>query len=457
MKRALCWSMVLALQVADAQVHAADVPSQIVDAGAMPRDVPLQAGAQLRVSPGGRIRVRGSVMLPVERGHGHVRGPQVELLQGKLEVQVASEPASAVLVTSPHGAMVTVWRGSVHVGANTDATGISVHQGAAQVGAVDRWTTLSSGAGAVVRRRERPDAKVTVPSAPVWDTLPDAFVVGDTTGTVQGTWTKTAGASSYLFQLAKDASFSSLVAAGETDGSRFTSSGLTGGMYWARVAAMGGDAVLGPWSEPKAVHLLHITLPPHALTTHDGAIVLPPRSAISLDQNDGVQWASTNYRGPREIPESEFVFGPAPRTIGLGNDLLRVVRIRGASGVVRQFTLVARAIRASIEVMPERPRWPDDHVQLVVRVHDPTGRFDASTESLRFSTHVGIDEVNLRWTKSGATWTADVPSRIPPGPWVIRVQVKDSTGAEIGASVIDVDGPTLGSSRERVAVRLLRR
>lgn len=466
MKSGLGVALALALLMAHARVHASEpVPvATTIEATSEVRDIRLSNGAVVRALPGTRARVRGSVLLPAERGQARIRGPHVELLQGGVEVRVAPEPATAVLVTTPHGAMVTAWRGSAHVRVGEDATGIAVHQGAVQVGAVDRWTTLFTGNGAVVRRRGRPDAKVIMPSAPVWKETAGGVVVGDAKTSVRASWAPVSGAAGYVYQVAQDRDFSELVAAGEVVAAGFTSAALSGGAYWARVSAVTSEGLLGGWSEPRAIHVLHVNLPPHAFAARDGAIVLPAGAAVTLDRAEGAQWASSTYRAARVIPETEFVFGPAPRQIKLGDEPFRIVRIREASGAMAQFTLVARSVRAKVESWPERPRWPDHRVRLVVRAYDPSGRSDPAAEELSFITHLGIEELKLAWTKSGATWTAELPSRVPPGPWVVRVQVKDSIGSQVGAGVIDIDGPTLAPvpqqrarGAETTTVRMFRR
>jgi hypothetical protein len=105
--------------------------------------------------------------------------------------------------------------------------------------------------------------------------------------------------------------------------------------------------------------------------------------------------------------------------------------------------LVRRELRARVSFNPSGPRWPENPIDITVKVEDLSGYLDPAREPVNFEVRVDLDVTPLSWTHSGDTWKARVTPRGGPGPWVVRVNVADRAGVPIGASLIDVDGPVV--------------
>lgn len=88
-----------------------------------------------------------------------------------------------------------------------------------------------------------------------------------------------------------------------------------------------------------------------------------------------------------------------------------------------------------------------------MKVEDPSGYLDPTREPLVIDVRIDLDKLDLTWKHTGDTWTARVPPRPPPGPWVVRVNVQDRAGVAVGASLLDVDGPQGQRTVEQTAYR----
>jgi hypothetical protein len=187
------------------------------------------------------------------------------------------------------------------------------------------------------------------------------------------------------------------------------------------------------------MRVAHVSLPKGAFAAPDGNVVLPEGGALELDDPTGLEVATVVRH---DMADDALFWTPASTRIPLGPGDRREIRIRNsASHTKTSFVLVRRTLHAHVSFSPKPARWPGSAVEITVKVADPSGYLDAARELVDVDARLDIDRLNLQWQHNGDTWSARVPSQTGAGPWVIRVDVKDSTGASIGASLLDVDGP----------------
>jgi hypothetical protein len=443
----------LTFVIAPISAHASEPASPSpYEAADQPVEIALADGVSVRLEPGARVQVYPPVYVPAERGGKALRGFHVQVRRGALSVRVPDDQTSprAVLVSTPNGSVTTAWRGLHAFSFEQGTAVVASYEGSAQVGSASHFRLLASGRAAVVRAHEPPDLQHTLLDAPAWrdssSPPPTTVVPPSASAPVGAAWSPAPGAVEYAYEVGSDPSLRTLVARGRTSGTSFATAPLPAGTYYARVHAIGADGIAGAPSATKVLRVQSPTLPPGAFVAKDGTIVLPRSGALSLEGLRGVQVSTFGLRNPRwTAPSASMMhFGPAPASVGLEDDEeAKVVYFREpASGSEATMRLARSELRAEVEMLPKRARWPEDPVQIIVRVTDPSGRADVSSVSLALKTQVNLDEEPVTWSHKGDAWATVVKPRVPPGPWVVRVQAFDeATGVQLGAGVLEVDGP----------------
>lgn len=87
---------------------------------------------------------------------------------------------------------------------------------------------------------------------------------------------------------------------------------------------------------------------------------------------------------------------------------------------------------------------------------DPSGRLDPAREHVALETSVNLEALALAWERNGSTFRARLAPRGSQGPWVLRVTVRDSFGAEVGGGFLEIDGHAAAARRDRHEVRIYR-
>jgi hypothetical protein len=159
----------------------------------------------------------------------------------------------------------------------------------------------------------------------------------------------------------------------------------------------------------------------------DGTILLRPHQRVALTGTEGVE---ISYgRAPQFIP--------APNSIGLIRGQATLIRLRSAGSTGElQLSLEPRTLHADIQIGPRRARWPNDAISVSVRITDARGRPVAADVKPRL--HVNVTPLKLEWKRSHNVLSTMVPRPAEPGPWVVRVEVVDDTGAVVGHDFLEV-------------------
>src|SRR5262249_38553364 len=119
--------------------------------------------------------------------------------------------------------------------------------------------------------------------------------------------------------------------------------------------------------------------------------------------------------------------------------------------------LEPRGIYAEVSLGPSRALWPRDAVQIVVEVKSKTGEPVPEWLDLKPPVLLGIDPLDLAFTHEGTPWLAPVPPSPTPGPWVLRVEVKDQSGADLGRDFLEIaHAPKATRTAAKPAVELKR-
>lgn len=182
-------------------------------------------------------------------------------------------------------------------------------------------------------------------------------------------------------------------------------------------------------SAPLGFRAVGVKLPEGAQLV-SGGIALTPRQHLELSEVDGLIMS--------------FGFGEsfiqAPRTLSLQRGkgaLVRLVDPR-TQGEVR-FQLVPHVVRAQIVLGSPRTTWPRDRTQVVVKLVNADGRPLQSSAGHTAEVSINSERRMVRWERRGNLMRAVIsPPRYMPGPWVLRVEVKNREGDLVGRDFLEI-------------------
>lgn len=205
---------------------------------------------------------------------------------------------------------------------------------------------------------------------------------------------------------------------------------LTPGRYELQARAIDRFGVEGPASAPVTVRVIGAELPDGARLAGD-TILLGRTGRVKLIGAEGLE--SSYGRAS--------MFVPAPKDVGLarGESTLLRLRVPGSKEEL-SVKLEPRSVRADVAIGPKTARWPGEALQVQVKLFDHRGK--PLTEELKTKPRVfvNVQQVDATWTHSGNTYSAKIPSSTGVGPWVVRVEVSDDFGDQVGRDFIELGG-----------------
>jgi hypothetical protein len=449
--------------------------------GARP-GAPGEPAAPVAASPGGEVRTTGGAWTPIAQGdrvpnHRELRAagrPLVvragdatielgagaaALLQGRMEILAPGGRTSALHVVLRTGeARVSVPAGSseqvlfasgdnfalarpgsklrvARAPTAPSALDVALYDGEALYSAAGTWRPLARGQ---VRTLATPSPSTTRPLLPPPGWLPDepgaasgafAVVAGKAGGApLRLRVAPVSGAAGYVVELARTPAFDEVVARCEAGKAGVLDTPpLAAGSYVARAMAKDEGGMPGLGGPPRRLRVLRLELPAGG-SAEGRVLTLPVGSPAVLDDPAGI-----------EVRREMSSFAAAPGELALDDDrpMRLVLRMKGEGGTV-PITLVPRALRAEVDIGPKTAEWPFDPVDVAVRVQ---GQSTPSFEPV-LKVRVNHEQVPVAWTREGNTWRTRLEPRMPPGPWVVRVEAAEPDGAPLGRGFLEVVAPS---------------
>ncbi len=457
-------------------ISTADVMSAGVSVQAAPEqplEMNLPDGVTVTLEPSALAKWMPAAKLPSEINRW-TRGYHLVLEEGELEVRMptSAKGAHAFLVSTKAGTL-TDWRGQLHVRVHEDSAAAAIYEGALVVGSNGQGFPVYDGAGILMRRGINPDKTRGIPVTPQWDPKSGGFLMQSEggAGPIHLAWQPVANAVSYRVELATDSAMVRVIDRSTTSGTAYTTTQpSSAGRYWAHVRAVGLEGIVGAWSAPQLVRVLRYQLPAGAVLAIDGAIVLPDGAALGFPDPEGLEVAfenvslTTSFLGddghgrggygpelgaPMVRREPTLYWSALGTSVRLSDSApMRVVHLRDpVSHAEARLVMVRRQLRADVELSPVGARWPRDRIDVRVRVSDPSGRIDASTEPVFVEATLGLDPLAVSWAHQGAVWTGHILPRVIATPSVVRVVVKDSRSEEIGRAFVELEPVAAQSHR----------
>jgi hypothetical protein len=215
------------------------------------------------------------------------------------------------------------------------------------------------------------------------------------------------------------------------------------GGYWAQVRAVGAEGIVGEWSPPRSLRVVHYTVPPDAVVAHDGSIVLAPQTSVTLNDAAGMEMAYGTTTGPSPVP---LYWSPLGTSLRLPDDAaMRVIHLRDpALGQETTVTLARRSLKVDIDMTPRNPP-PGAPIDVRAVAWDPTKRLDPAVEKVTLEATLDLSPMNVAWRQQGAMWTARLTPPPVFKPSVVRVVARDTFGVEIGRGFVEISTGFAGS------------
>ncbi|HET9955675.1 MAG TPA: hypothetical protein VFQ61_14270 [Polyangiaceae bacterium] len=390
----------------------------------------LPNGATLRVSAGTQLTLGRPIK--VQTGPGRWNQAQsVQLLEGRVEVDVPSQcqPSCPVYVQAPRRVGAVAKAGRSVVIASAERVTLVALEGEMLAASGNDWRHLSEGTVREFAPGAGPVDHAVMKAPETTLSAPIALSLSGGKAGLTAKLSAVPGAARYeldLYQL--DGSKRTFLERRESDTPTTSFENLAPGSYGVVARAVERTGVEGQESAQKTFRVVGAELPVGA-TLVEGGILLPVRERVRLSGTEGIE---VSYGRTAE-------FIRAPSSIGVIRNSPTLVRLR-AEGSAEELamTLSPRVMRADIELKPARARWPEDDVRVAVKLLDGMNRPLPEGSPLKPTVFVNAKRVDIGWTRANGTLVATVPKSNERGPWVVRVEVIDDSGAVVGRDFLEV-------------------
>ena len=404
----------------------------IVRAGADGAEWALPGGAKVFATAGSELRVLG-VPQPLRLADKQqVNGYTVVLKAGLVRLAVPAGSTSALVVSAPRKTSVIVSSGESIVSAAKGVT-VANASGATQVAfSGQRFHPLEPGklqddTGA--RARALPQPPLEVRGAGVTLSFGDAVPLG------VFDWEPVAGVAGYRVEL-RDATTRAVRARADVTEARVPAgfASLAPGAYALSVVSLDATGVESARAPERALRVMRVALPTGGYVDADGAIHLPKGARLALGDTSGVEMTYGSANHFVATPASLELFRQEPRTVRF--------RVAGTQQDAK-LVLIPREARAHVEFGSQAERWPEKPLEIRIRMEGARGDASVSEIVPRPRVTVGVEPVNVAFSRDGDGWRGLLLPRAGRGPWVVRVEVEDQHGIALGRNFIEIAAPEM--------------
>jgi len=395
----------------------------------------LPGGAVLHLAPGTRLETVRVMKLQLgPPGSAETMTQVLKLVSGRVDVELplAKVPRTAVLFQAPHKASAVAKGGHSIAIADADRVTFAAVDGDMLAASGNDWKTLVSGVvrsfvGSDPTPQEHP-----VPGAPTLD-ISRALVLAPSTGSpdLSANIGSVSQAEKYELSIWRVGEKSrELVRRQDAKPATNPLRDLAPGHYELSARAVDASGIFGKDSVARTLRIVGAELPAGA-RYENGRILLGKQGRVKLSGVEGLEAA---YGA-----SAHFV--RAPGSVGLSRGEAAVVHLR-EPGAPEELTLALepRALRADVSITPKRAHWPQDKIDVNVRLFDAHGRAVSESVKAKAVVLVDVQPMNVTWSRVGNVLSTQVPAAPGPGPWVVRVEVSDEFGDPAGRDFLEVAG-----------------
>jgi hypothetical protein len=401
-------------------------------------------GGRVIAEPGTSVIIlKGSQKLNL--GDGVVPAYSVAVKAGSVRVRVPDPKTSALIVAAPRKVIAVVATGEAVVVAGENQVAVANTEGRTLVAvgssrhqAVEAGTLMAIDQMGASRRALLPS-----PTASGGSTVVLAYDAKAPLGKLA--WDPVPEAAGYRVEL-RIATTNHLVKRDVTNTPSLPAgfASLEPGGYTLRVASIDRSGVESTRPLQRSLNVVKVILPEGGYRDETGAVRFPAGTKLKLEHVAGVEMTYGNAQS----------YFPAPSELELVRAEPRVVRFKSGdeTGAVTLF-LKPRSARAEVEFGPRAPRWPGEALAIRVRLTELDGASAPTWIEARPKVTVGVDPVPVEFTQDGGWLSGMLPAQSGPGPWVVRVEVADQHGFELGRDFIEVSPSAPARSKARPAAR----
>ncbi len=395
-----------------------------------------ESGAEWALPDGARVIAEPGTTLSISKGAqrlklatGTVRAYTVALRAGSLRVSVPDPEHSAVIVATPRRTIAIVASGDVTILAGDEVVVANTVGQTSLSLAGGRYHPIDAGTLAVVNR----NGESRRPLLPSPGNLRGSTVMLSYGGRVRlgaFSWQGVPGAAGYRVEL-READSNRLLERAVRSEPRLEAGlvELEPGAYSMRLVALDSSGLESENPVERSLHVMHLTLPEGGYLDERGAARLPPGAKLRLANVTGV---TMTYGGGRN-------FVPAPSALELFQPEARVVHFRdGGGGGDATLVLLPRTARAAVSFGPLAPSWPGTSLRIRVRLTEAGGQTVPSWIEARTRVFVGVDPVDVSFSTEDGWLVGALDPQPGPGPWVVRVEVADQHGIELGRDFVEI-------------------
>ena len=375
--------------------------------------VTVDVGAELRVLPTTYIKLHATKPA--------TRCAVLELVKGRMEVKVppGEPPEQSVQIMTAGGMNAVPLGGQVIVAAGKKGATFANVKGKVLVGKGGTWKELEEGKAKSYAKGKLANTRAIPGAASL--SVQDLLLVAPGSGSVQTQATPAGESLKWFFVTLSKLDGKSEVQVGRytTNGAPLALSDLSTGRY--RLVARGVDE----WglgfgeSAPASIYVMNYELPKGAHVVN-GRIYLLPGQRLKVFGSQDIEMT---------YGEQSSYFIPMPVDVGLGSASSQVARFRvkGSSSEGR-LEMAARPFKAQIDLSPHEARWPDDMVQVSVRLTNQAGRLSPDAPDVKKLVTINSRPVEVSWRNQYGVLVANLPPQSGQGPWTVNVALSDKFG-----------------------------
>ena len=388
----------------------------------------LPSLARLSLAPGAQVR-----LFPVPQQLQLTPGAKTNtysfaLVHGRVDVTVPARPKSAVLCSMGKLSAV-IGSGRATLLTRDDGATVASVEGDVRTLLGEHWQTLAPGTLARFGG-EHSGAPVPAVAAPrfapgqrLW------FSPGDPVAISGFSFAAVTDARRYELSLrAKDGSGEQVLSV--VGATRLTEAfaPVVPGEYQVAVRSLDQEGIAGRWSAPETVRVVGVTLPPGGYAA-GGDIFIGKGQEVSFSNTEGLEMT---YEGAGR-------YVPASQAVSLYRGETTVVSFRVPGSVYPTTArLRPRSLYAHVAIGPSRAIWPQDPVEIVVELKTHGNQVAPDWLELKPEVKLGIEPIEVSFRRQGNRLVGVVPPTDKPGPWVLRVEVKDQFGALLGRDFLEI-------------------
>jgi hypothetical protein len=365
--------------------------------------------------------------MTVEQGNGP--GSDVRVVGDKLvEFPSSQSDGHAILVRSPKGQTALLQHGTARVSVQGGNLTVVLHEGKAMTGASGALTSLPEAhgqsfgcAGGTIR-----------PLLPAPE-----FRAGERVWLSTGSelaqprsleWTAVPSAAGYQVRITRtdEAGLAQELRASGT--TLEEAPALPPGKYDVTVQPTDECGIAGRISEAAQLRVLGLSLPEGAFVDDTGVVRTFVGTSVRLTHSEGLL---LGYPGVD-------AWVPFRSELQLRHDQAMQFMLRSEDSVPTTLRLAPRDIEASVVIGPKNVRWPNQKVDLVVRLQRKDGGAAPDWVEPKVNVTVGTLPLAVAWTRQGDEMRGTVPSQPGEGPCVVRVEVVDQFGVMLGRNFLEV-------------------